>query len=259
MRRLSGILMAMLFLVPRSSAAIQLQWVSGASDLTFTAATRCTLLVNSDAGATLPDDWRLLWVTGSDSAVAMPLVFLAETGAGGDPAAACEMVEPADPAAAASRTLGARFCSASPGAATSARLVLDAPAGARAKLQVVAFVPSAADSMDGTTLRSPEITLNGGLADPYPPIVFRAASAHHLGQLDVSLMGANFEGVSSVPISAPDSSWSYSLALTSKTDERITAHAVLAAPLPEIVVGSADEAAWAPRSCPRTASRRWNR
>jgi hypothetical protein len=94
---------------------------------------------------------------------------------------------------------------------------------------VVAFVPSAADSMEGTTHRSSEITLNGGCSEPYPPVVFCAASSHHLGQVDVRIAGANLEGVRDVPISAPDSSWSYLLTVTSKTDERISAHAVLAA------------------------------
>ena len=241
MRRLCCTLMGVLFLAPRSSTAIQLHWISGTSGQALAAAARCTLLVEADSSATLPDDWRLVWVADNDSAAAMPLVFHAETGVGSDPAIACEMVEPADPAAAASNARGARFCYASPGAATSARLVLDAPAGARARLQVVAFVAQAADSMVGTTIRSSEITLNGGCAGPYPPIVFRAASTHRLGQLEVRLVGANLKSVGSVPISALDSSWSYPLTLASKTDEQITAHAGLAAPLSEIVVGAAEE------------------
>ena len=238
MRRIPWYAFFMLLFAVRPSFAIQLRWSSGGPDLSFAVARRCTLMVESGAGGTLPPDWRLVWVAAGDSSMA-PIVFRAEPSTG-DPAAACEFVEPADPAAVAARTIGARFCAAGGGTATSSRLVLDAVGDARARFQVVAFVPSPTDSMEGTTLRSSEITLNGGCSGAYPPVVFRAASSHHLGQLEVRLSGTNLSGVSSVPICAPDSSWSYPLALTSKTDERISAQAVLAAPLPAIVVGAAD-------------------
>jgi hypothetical protein len=222
------------------SGAIQLRWKSGASDLSFAEARSCTLLVQADSGSALPSDWRLLWVTESSSGPAPVLSFESEPEARGDPAAACEMVAPTDPSDVAGRTLGARFCASTMGAASIARLIVRAPGGALAKFQVVGFAPSFTDSMEGATERSNEVTLNGGCATPYPPVVFRAASTHRLGQLDVRLVGANLRGVGSVPISARDSSWTYPLALTSKSDSRITARAVLAAPLPEIVVGAED-------------------
>ena len=222
----------------RASGAIQLHWSSGPPDMTFSEARGCTLLVEAESGTTLPADWRLQWISASDSGAAAPLAFQAESGAGSDPAAACEKVEPADPASSAARILGLRFCNATPGAVTSARVVLDAAAGTKAKIQVVAFLPSVQDSMEGMIVRSSEVTLNGGCTDAYPPLIFRAASSHHLGQLDVRLTGVNLAGVSSVPISAPDSSWSYSLTVMSQTDEKLGAHAVLAAPLPDIVVGA---------------------
>lgn len=238
MWRLRWYPLLMLVLVARPATAIQLHWSSGGSDIAFTVARQCTLVVASEEGEVLPVDWRLLWVAGADSGAYAPLVFHAESGSSDDPAAACELIEPDDPASVASRILGARFCSPSPG--TSARLLLDAPARVKAKLQVVSFLASTVDSMEGTIIRSTEITLNGGCAGAYPPVVFRAASTHHWGQLDVQIAGANLNGVSSVPISAADSSWTYPLSLTSKTDERVAAHAELAAPLPDIIVGVAD-------------------
>jgi hypothetical protein len=238
MRRIHWYPFLMLVLLAGPSSAIEPRWSSGGPDLSFTAARQCTLFVESEAGQVLPRDWQLVWVAGSDSAT-VPITFRAEPAAG-DPAAACELVQPSDPAAVAERMVGARFCAASGGGVTSSRLVLDAVEDARAKFQVVAFVPSSSDSMEGTTLRSSEITLNGGFSGSYPPVVFRAASSHHFGQLDVRLAGANLGGVSSVPISAADASWIYPLTLISKTDERISAQAVLAAPLPAIVVGAAD-------------------
>ncbi len=95
--------------------------------------------------------------------------------------------------------------------------------------------------MEGTTVCSEELTLNGGCVGNYPPVVFRATSTHHLGRLDVRLVGANLLKVTSVPISAHDSSWTYPLEVSSRSDSQVTAHALLAAPLPEIVVGAQDE------------------
>jgi hypothetical protein len=231
---------ALLALIPSPTGAIQLRWSSGASDPVFTESRRCTLLVQAEPGSSLPRDWRLVWVTASDSGPAPPLVFEAESGADGDPAAACAMVEPEEPGDIASRALGARFCSAVEGVDSTARLILVAPGGAQARLQVVAFAPSLSDSMDGVTHRSGDITLNGGCAASYPPVVFRAASTHRHGQLDVELVGVNLGAVASLPISARDSSWTYPLAVTSKSDTRVIGHAELAAPLPDIVVSASD-------------------
>jgi hypothetical protein len=129
MRRIPWYALLMLVLIARPSFAIQLRWSSGGPDLSFTAARQCTLLVESEAGEVLPPDWQLVWVAASDSAT-VPIVFHAEPAAG-DPAAACEIVEPTDPAGVAERTVGARFCDANSGTATSSRLVLDAVGGVR--------------------------------------------------------------------------------------------------------------------------------
>ena len=56
----------LLLLIPRASSAIELRWSSGASELTFASATRCTLVVQADSvEGSLPSEWRLLWVTDS--------------------------------------------------------------------------------------------------------------------------------------------------------------------------------------------------
>jgi hypothetical protein len=55
-----------LALVSTAAQAIQLHWSSGAVNLTFTEATRCTLVVQADsAEVTLPAEWQLLWVADS--------------------------------------------------------------------------------------------------------------------------------------------------------------------------------------------------
>src|SRR5262249_26958662 len=64
-RRNSWVLLLTL-LVPHASSALQLRWSSGATDLSFSSATRCTLVVQADSAETrLPSEWRLLWVADS--------------------------------------------------------------------------------------------------------------------------------------------------------------------------------------------------
>src|SRR5262245_60462942 len=60
--RLASMLAIAALVLPCSARAIQLHWSSGTTDLTFSVATRCTLVVESDAGeGGLPAEWRLLW------------------------------------------------------------------------------------------------------------------------------------------------------------------------------------------------------
>jgi len=230
--------LALLAINPRPSGAIRLAWKSGETDLSFTEARSCTLFVQAEPGSVLPVEWRLVWVAANDSGPSSPIAFVAEEGASGDPAAVCEVVGPSNPVDAASRAVVARYCSANAASDSVARLILDAPSGVRGRLQVVAFEASPTDSMAGTTIRSGEITLNGGCGGSYPPVVFRAASTHRLGQLDVRLVGTNLDQVTQVPISARDSSWTYPLTLTTKSSECVSAHGVLAAPLPDFVVAA---------------------
>ena len=59
-------LLLMLLFASRPSFAIQLHWSSGATTLSYTSATRCTLVVQAEpAEARLPAEWRLLWVSDS--------------------------------------------------------------------------------------------------------------------------------------------------------------------------------------------------
>jgi hypothetical protein len=61
MRRVPWALVLMLMFMSRPSSAIQLRWSTGSSDLAFTEAVRCTLLVEADsAEVRLPSEWRPL-------------------------------------------------------------------------------------------------------------------------------------------------------------------------------------------------------
>jgi len=110
MRRLSCILIAVLFLAPRSSTAIQVHWLSGATDLTFTTATRETLVVQADsAEGTLPGSWRLQWIADPSgvqfSALDPTLACLADT------AKVDSIALPSTPADSAANQTTAYFCS----------------------------------------------------------------------------------------------------------------------------------------------------
>lgn len=68
MWRPSLVLPVVLLLLPAPSSAIELHWSSGADTLSFTSATRCTLIVQADSTeATLPNQWRLLWLADSSA------------------------------------------------------------------------------------------------------------------------------------------------------------------------------------------------
>src|SRR5207249_2287044 len=109
-----------------------LHWSSGADALTFSSATRCTLVVQaSPAEQRLPPSWRLLWVVQGCSI--QPLAL--------DPLGACQgtiaqvaaVVPPSTPADSATNMTTAMFCSAPSGIASTAYFVLDLPAGASGK------------------------------------------------------------------------------------------------------------------------------
>src|SRR6266850_3142414 len=57
------ILATALVLLPSSSQALQLHWASGSSCLSFSEATRCTLVVAKEmSDGDFPSEWRLAWV-----------------------------------------------------------------------------------------------------------------------------------------------------------------------------------------------------
>ena len=228
----------MLLLVPRPSSALDLRWSNGATGLTFTEATRCTLLIQ--AGPTegrLPSEWRLLWVADSAS-----LQFVAA-----DTLEACllddarmyRIEEPATAADSAAHRRTAYFCSEDGNPAVEAQQIVDPPAGGRGKFKVVALDPS--DPNSSRVIESNQATYNGGVAGSYPPVALRASSVHQSLQLKVTAVGSGLNAANEMSIMAPDSSWSLPLAITSRSEGSVTGVASVAALLPECqaVVGSA--------------------
>ena len=228
----------MLLLAPRIASAIQLHWNDGTTALSFTEATRCTLVVQADSlEQRLPSEWRLLWVADSTTDVSpIPL---------GQPAACVETIaqasavdEPATAADSAAHLRTAHFCSdEGEPAATQARYVVDLPAGSAGNLKVVALDPN--DSTQ--VIESNEVTFNGGVIGEYPPVVLRASSVHQSLQLKVTVLGAGLGATDALSIMAPDSTWSLPLTVTSRTDGAVTGVASVAALLPECEVSVGTE------------------
>ncbi len=246
-------LLALVLLLPGTSSALQLRWRSGGTDLTFTSAIRCTLVVQADlAEARLPAEWRLLWVADGS-----PIQFVAL-----DSLEACRLDEadvsridgPATAADSAANLITEHFCSAGGDAATVARHVLDLAAGSRGKLKAVALDRNDPDS--SRVIESNEVTYNGGVAGGYPPVILRASSVHQSLQLRVTAIGSGLGSTSTMSVIALDSSWSLPLTVTARSDASITGVASVAALLPacQASVGSESGAASA-ASLRRTRSR----
>src|SRR6266540_1588568 len=173
MRCLSWLFVLPLLIFPTSSSGIQLHWSTGADTLTFTSATRCTLIVRADsAEATLPGQWRVLWLADSSGVNVVAFDSLATCLA--DTAKVSAVDPPSSPADSAAHQVTAHFCSTGEAAATTASYVLDQPGGSSGRLRVVALDPSDPDS--SRVIESNEVTYNGGVDGTYFPTILRAAS-----------------------------------------------------------------------------------
>ncbi len=232
MHRMPWVLVLML-LVPCSSSGLGLRWSTGSTDLTFTSATRCTLLVQADsAESRLPAEWRLLWVADSSS-----IQFVAM-----DSLEACLLDEarvsridgPATAADSAANQITARFCSDEGNAATIASQVVDLPGGGRGKLKAVALDPNDPDSSG--VIESNEVTYNGGIEGNYAPVLLRASSTHETAVLRITAIGAELASVQAIKVGAPDNLWSVPLTVEQQSNTSITATADVYVPLPQAVV-----------------------
>jgi len=236
MRHIPWLLVLML-LVPYTSTALQLRWSTGSTELSFTSATRCTLVVQADsAEGRLPAEWRLLWVADSSS------IQFAATGSLEacllDEAQVSRIDGPTTAADSAANQITAHFCSDESNTATVAQQVVDLPAGGRGKLKAVALDPNDPDSSQ--VIESSEATYNGGIDGDYAPVVLHASSVHRSLQLRVTAVGSGLNTASSMSILASDSSWTLPLTVTSRTDATLTGVASVAALLPacQAAVGS---------------------
>jgi hypothetical protein len=226
LRTRSWLLLALL--VPQTASAIQLGWGS-CGRVAFKAATRCTLVVQSDAAeGRLPATWWLLWA--ADSCELRPVALAPGGDCSPDVAEIARLDDPATAADSSARQLTAHFCSAAGVPATRAQYVLDLPVGCGGKLKVVALDPTDSDST--RVLESPEVTFNGGTASPYPATMLRAVAVHGSLRYELVAVGVGLGTADSLRLIAPDASWSLPLTIDARADHGLSAGAAAAASLP---------------------------
>lgn len=233
MRR-NGLLAAfLLLLLPTSSTALQLHWSSGADTLSFSTASRCTLILQADSlEGRLPGEWRLLWL--ADSAGVNLVEEDSLSACQSSSARASSIAPPTTAADSAAHFVTASFCSQGSGAATMARWLLDQPGGSCGRLKVVALDPTDPDS--NRVLESNEVTYNRSVSGTYPPVVLRASRSHPSAELRIEAIGIGLGEASRVEISAPDTSWRLALDVAQQSDRRLTAVGRVAADLPPFVL-----------------------
>lgn len=185
MRRVPWLFVLTLF-VPQAASSLQLHWNSGLTDLTFSEAKCCTLVVQADvAEGRLPPEWRLVWAADSAGVSPVPL----------PPEASCQQVAeiqsisaPTTPTEIAANIMTARFCSSEGEMATTARFVLDLEGGKKGKFRVIAIDPADTDSE--RVLTSNTVTFNGGVETPFPPIVLRTSTVHRSTVFHLQAVGS---------------------------------------------------------------------
>lgn len=229
MRRGHWYPLVLMFLLPCESSALQLRWSTGTTELSFTAATRCTLVVQAESTETrLPSEWRLLWVADS-----LAIQFVTADSLEAclfDVAQASRIDPPATGADSAANQITAHFCS--DGAlAVIAEQIVDLPAGGRGKLKVIAL-----DSRYGTIIESNEVTYNEGIGGDYPSVALAASSSHTTDQFVVHATGTGLSDVVEVIAQAPDSLWSLPLQIIEQSDSALTAVAEVVASMPASVL-----------------------
>jgi hypothetical protein len=223
----------MLMLVAAPSSAIQLHWSSGSQNLTFTSATRCTLVVEADsAEVRLPSEWRLLWAADSSSVQFVTIDSLDACLL--DSAQVSRFEGPATAADSAANLITAHFCSAGSNPTFAAQYILDLAACGHGNLKAVALDPTDPDSR--RVIESNEATYNGGVDGSYPPAILRASRSHPSTQLRVEAVGVGLASAGRVEIAAPDTSWRLTLNVTERSDTALTAVAQVAADLPPFVL-----------------------
>lgn len=173
----------------RTARALELRWASGSSNIVVTASRRCTLIVRSSPGGDgLPHEWQLSWALADTN----PLRITEGQSTVGI-ADVCSIGRGIAPAAFASRTDTAIFCTSSP-RATVARYVVDLDARSVARLKLV---PTESDAVEeGSPLL--EVTVNGGGGLRYPPLPLQVNGSQSNELWTVAVAGIDLDRVRSV-------------------------------------------------------------
>lgn len=216
-------------LAASSASALRLHWSTGAADIAFTSATRCTLVVEADAAEqVLPQEWRLLWVAqGVPSLAIVPDSSLDELAV----ARVSNLLPPTAAEGDAHLVTATFACPGSP-PITAARWILDFPGNSAGKFIVYALLPGIGGT-GGTLARSEPATFNGGVSGDFPAQVIGASGDHTTSTLTVRALGAGLGSAVSASLVGADTSWRVPLTITEATDSTFLAHADVPAQLPD--------------------------
>ena len=223
---------ALTLLIPSVAQAIQLQWSSGSTALSFATATRCTLVVSTHANEeALPSEWVLRWTAsrcGKLSVVLDTTSLEASVAHVSNVGAVSRAESDFGITTAEFRAEGSAFV-------TRARYIFDLPAQSAGKFQVV-WRPVDAGSGGATALHSEVVTFNGGLSANLPPVITRASSDHQAPRLSVEIRGVGLGSATAAAIVSPDLTWQVPLQIDASTDSTLVAHGDVASTLPNSVI-----------------------
>jgi len=214
-------------LLASSAPAITLQWLGGSTDISFTAATRCTLVMAvAPPDTALPRDVRLSWVAQNCA----DLQVVAENAAApaGHESRVDEVVD-RNELESGCRFQNVRVSSAS-SHSTVARYVLELPATARGKLR------AQAQRSDGTLDVSNTVTFNSGIAAPFAPVVFASRTSIEGDAVVIRARGTGLASSRAVRLVTADTSWSARFDLVQQDDTSLTARNSSLSTLPEALV-----------------------
>ena len=225
---------AMLSLLPNTCSSLELQWSSGGTEINFSSAVQCTLIVRADsAEGHVPASMQLRWIaSGCDL---RPIATATCDSATADVTSILYGQGIVDQFG---HVVTTQFCAREEDAPSSLRYIFNLPGASKGKLQAVALDP--ADSESLRTIQSAVVSFNGGLPDSLPPIVLHTKSAHTSTEYTLTVIGAGLSGEQSVLLSGIDDSWQLSLDIISQTGSTLVARGSIAASVPPCQVAMID-------------------
>lgn len=201
-------------LLVTKASAVTLSWSGGSTNVSFTTATRCTLIATVEApDTTLPADLRLSWV--ARNCPELKLVAEAMPDPDGLQARVDELVVPS-PLEATTQYRSA-FVRTPAAAYASARFVIDLPVTARGNIRAVYSLPA------GGAGTSNVVTFNLGIGATFAPVVLGSRTTVENGVVVIRASGVGLRTTLAARLSTADTSWTEPVGLTQLDDTSLSA------------------------------------